>query len=240
MKNIYAFYSDEKYKNLNSTAKIVYTLIYNQYTLSLKNAKKGFEDDKGVFCFLAQKKIADMLGKSDRTIRRAFKQLKEAGLINVVELGCKKVAKIYVNVASKKTNAQPIEINNAEVKTTFEEVYGETANNKEAKALNELADKNETKDLVEAINRSKDVKFKSARIKYIKKTLVSVIEEKHKQEFTPNKLPKKIIRKELVPDWLNKEIQTNVDRKYTSEELNKIERMKNLQAQILGNKLFAD
>ena len=182
MQNMYAFYSDEQYKNLTSTAKSVYTLVYNQYTLSLKNVKKGFKDDKGVFCFLAQKKIADMLGKSDRTIRRAFKELKEAGLIDVVALGCKKVAKIYVNVASKKPKAKPVEINNTEVKAAFEEVYGETANNKEAKALNELADKNEVTDLVDAIKRSKDVKFKSARISYIKKALVTILKEKNNTE----------------------------------------------------------
>lgn len=202
MKNIYAFYTDEKYKNLTPTAKSVYTLIYNQYTLSLKNINKGFKDENGVFCFLSQKKIADMLGKTDRTIRRAFSQLKEVGLINVIERGCRKLAKIYVNTISKATKKAPVKIEAVEVKEAFEETFGEKANSSEAKALNDLTKSNKIEDLVEAIKRSKEVIYKNARIKYIKKALVTVIEENKNPIPAKSSQSKRVIRQEKVPSWL--------------------------------------
>lgn len=197
MSNIYKIYTDERYNDLSFLSKSVYTLIYNQYTLSLSN---GWRDERGVFCYFAQKELAKIFKKSERTIRRAIKELKDADLITVIERGCKKLAKIYVICDETKTI--PVEIENSEVKTTFEKVYGNIANKKEALALNDLAKKYEIKDLVEAIKRSKEVKFKAARIKYIQKTLASVVEEKNKQEFKVSKLSKKVIRKELTPDWL--------------------------------------
>ena len=197
MSNIYKIYTDEKYNDLSFLSKSVYTLIYNQYTLSLSN---GWRDEIGVFCYFAQKDLAKIFKKSERTIRRAIKELKDADLISVVERGCKKLAKIYV--VSDKTRNNKVEIENNEVKEAFEKVYRSSANKKESISLNELSKKYEIRDLVEAIKRSKEVKFKQARIKYIKKTLASVIEEKNKQEFKVNKLSKKVIRKELIPDWL--------------------------------------
>ena len=244
MSKIYEIYTKEKYSHLSPLAKSVYTLIHERYTLSLKN--NDFKDELGVFCCFAQKDLATILNKTDRTIRTAIKALKEVGLITIVERGCKKLAKIYLSGFGKKQ--EPVEIENIEVKQAFEDTFNEKANNKEAKALNELSKDNETNDIVEAIKKSSGVEYKGARIKYINKALETVIKEKKEPKIPKLSMPKRVIRQEQVPDWLqvnndgwnkiHKQEQQSVENKstLTDEDLAIIERMKQLQAQLLGGK----
>lgn len=245
MKNLSAIYSNEQYKSLNATARDVFFLIYNQFTLSKKSVSEGkinWKDDNGVFCYLGQKEIADILGKTDRTVRRAIEALKKANLITVIERGARRKAKLYVHEIVKAVKQAPVEIEDQQVKETFEETFGECANNSEAKSLNNLLKENEVEHLIEAVKRSKGVEKKRARIKYITKVLNSVIEEANKpKEVTAPAKYTKVIRKEMTPSWLkaNNEAWKNVYNQETKnsnsldEDLRKIERMKFLQKQLL-------
>lgn len=237
MLNFKQLYSNESFKKLTSTEKEVYRILYDQYTLSLHSVNKGnisFKDEEGVFCYFGQKALAELIGVTDRTIRRIFKRLKELSFINVVERGCRRHAKIYVNAITKAKAKSPVAIESAELKEAFETTFGESANNSEAKTLNEMAKSNKIECLVEAVKRSKDVQNKRARIKYITKVLVSVLEEADKPKPTKFNKIKKVIREEMVPEWLNKNQSSRSVEEYTSEDLAKIERMKVLQQQILA------
>ncbi len=220
MKNLSAIYTNKAYKTLNPTARDVFFLIYNQFTLSKKSVSEGktnWKDDNGVFCYLGQKEIAAILGKTDRTVRRAIEALKEAKLITVIERGARKKAKLYVHEIVKSAKPKTVEIKDEQIKTAFEKTFGEKANNLEAKALNELSKDNKTDDLVEAINRSKDVQYKRARIKYIKLTLTTVIEEKSNPK-PQMKKPKRVIREEQVPEWLKPGYEKPVQKEMTELE----------------------
>lgn len=210
MRNLSAIYSNEEYKNLNATARDVFFLIYNQFTLSKKNVSKGnlsWKDDNGVFCYLGQKEIAAILGKADRTVRRAVEALKEAKLITVIERGARRKAKLYIHEVVNTAKNTPVEIEDEQVKRSFEETFGECANNSEAKALNDLSKSNKIEYLAEAIKRSKAVENKKARIKYIARVLASVIEDANKPKIIKPAKSKKIIREEQKPNWLEDQLK---------------------------------
>lgn len=194
------FYETKEYRSLNITARDVYFLIFNQFKLSKKNnAKTGeWQDEIGIYCYLSQKKIAEKLGKSERTIRSAIKKLKEVNFITVVEQGCQRLAKIYVHHIGDKFTVKPPVVDNEEVKDAFENNFNEKINHKEAKGLNALLKKYDIESVINAIKKSVNVRFKKARISYITKVIQSSTKMNNKGDFSG-----KIIRTELVPDWLN-------------------------------------
>lgn len=248
MRNLSAIYSNEQYKSLNATARDVFFLIYNQFTLSKKSVsegKTGWRDDNGIFCYLGQKEIANILGKTDRTVRRAIEALKKAKLITVIERGAKRKAKLYVHEIVKAVKSTPVEIENQQVKEVFEETFGECANNSEAKALNNMAKSTNVESLVEAIQRSKSVEKKKSRISYITKALNSVIKDQDKPEVVKQTKYKKVIRKEQKPNWLKEQSKhgdgwdeahqkESINKEKTRDDLSKIEYMEKLHQQILS------
>lgn len=244
MRNLSAIYSNEQYKSLNATARDVFFLIYNQYTLSKKSVSKGktnWRDDNGVFCYLGQKEIADILGKTDRTVRRAIEALKKAKLITVIERGAKRKAKLYVHEIVKAVKSAPVEIEDQQVKEAFEETFGEIANKAEATALNNMLKTNNVEHVVEAIKSSKGVEWKRARISYITRALNTVIEKSNKPKMVAPAKYTKVIRREMTPAWLkaNNESWKKIYKQETKKsslsdkDLEKIERMKVLQKQLL-------
>lgn len=217
-----------EYKSLNLTTRDVYELIYKSFLASAINCEKGNEDWKdelGVFCRYNQSLIAQKLNKSLRTINYAIKKLKELGLIHVVEVGKRQTAKIYVKpIKLEIYDYKEVEIEKEEVKQVFEETFNETANYKESQALNNMIKRYSLDDLVTAIKKSVNVKFKKARINYIEKTIESLNNQK--------KSTKKEIRKEMTPDWLNKndEIKPKIIYELTDERRNLISQIKDLNA----------
>ena len=72
---------NKKYKdNLNSDSKILYGFLLNRLTLSAKN---NWADEKGnVFLIFTRKEVQELLGLSDKTVTKAFKQLKNCKLLS--------------------------------------------------------------------------------------------------------------------------------------------------------------
>ncbi len=86
---------NKKYKdNLNSDSKILYGFLLNRLTLSAKN---NWADEKGnVFLIFTRKEVQELLGLSDKTVTKAFKQLKNCKLIYEKKQGANKPNLIYV------------------------------------------------------------------------------------------------------------------------------------------------
>ena len=86
---------NQKYKdNLNSDSKILYGFLLNRLTLSAKN---NWADEKGnVFLIFTRKEVQELLGLSDKTVTKAFKQLKDCKLIYEKKQGANKPNLIYV------------------------------------------------------------------------------------------------------------------------------------------------
>lgn len=187
-----------EFKSLNSTTQQIYELIYRSFLSSLINSQNcdDWRDEIGVYCRYNQSLLAKKVDKSLRTVSYAFKKLKDMKLIHVVELGKRQTAKIYVKPICDNLEFNEIKIENNEVKEAFEATFNENANYKEAKELNKMLNIYSLSDLVLAIKKSVNVKFKKARISYITKTIKSLKNQS-------NVSHQRIKRKELVPDWLN-------------------------------------
>ena len=86
---------NKKYKDkLNSDSKILYGFLLNRLTLSAKN--NWIDEDEKVFLIFTRKEVQERLNLSDKTVTKAFNQLKECKLINEKKQGANKLNLIYV------------------------------------------------------------------------------------------------------------------------------------------------
>lgn len=86
---------NKKYKdNLNSDSKILYGFLLNRLTLSAKN--NWIDEDGNVFLIFTRKEVQERLDLSDKTVTKAFKQLKDCKLIHEKRQGANKPNLIYV------------------------------------------------------------------------------------------------------------------------------------------------
>lgn len=228
-KEIKSFFESQEYKSLNLTTRDVYELIYKSFLASVINFEKGnddWKDDLGIFCRYNQNLIAKKLNKSLRTISNSVKKLKDLKLIHVVEVGKRQTAKIYVKPLSV-TNIEyeEVKIENAELNDAFQQTFNEEANYKEAHALNNMINLYALADLIVAIRKSVNVKFKKARISYITKTIKS-LKNKSNVSHPPIK------RREIAPDWLNKTEENDkkepIYYKLTDERINLIAKIQDM------------
>ena len=82
-----------KYKHLSSDSKLLYGFILDRFTLSIKN---NWQDENGnVYLIFTRKDIQKLLGLSDKTVTKAFKELAECNLIYEKKQGRNKPNLIY-------------------------------------------------------------------------------------------------------------------------------------------------
>ena len=83
------------YKHLNSDSKIIYGFLLDRLSLSIKN---NWIDEKtsNVYLIFARKKIQELLHLSDKTVTKAFKELKACELIYEKRQQCSKPNIIYI------------------------------------------------------------------------------------------------------------------------------------------------
>ena len=98
-----ALICEDMYKVLSDSDKILYTILKNQESLSIKNAQNGnmkYVDSNGyIFIEISQAKLCKLLNKSEPTIRKSLNSLAKVGLIERVSSGYQKCDKIYVGNA---------------------------------------------------------------------------------------------------------------------------------------------
>ena len=88
--------AEGNFKKLSPQAKLLYMVIIDREELSLKNAE-NFTDKEGyLFQYFDQVKAGELLGLSKNAIIKAFKDLQEYKLIEVVRQGQGKPNRLYV------------------------------------------------------------------------------------------------------------------------------------------------
>ena len=89
-----AFYSNPKYIEMSSAAKLAYARLYDRLSLSQKN---GWINANGeVYLNFKRKKLAEALGVGNKKATDIFKELVEKGLIMDVRVGQGKPNRIYI------------------------------------------------------------------------------------------------------------------------------------------------
>lgn len=86
---------NKKYKgNIKSEGKLLYGFLLNRLSLSTKN---NWVDENGdIFLIFTRKDVQEMLDLSDKTVTKAFKQLRDCKLIHEKRQGANKPNLIYV------------------------------------------------------------------------------------------------------------------------------------------------
>ena len=88
--------AESKLKKLSPSAKLLYMVIRDREELSLKNAKDFTDKDGYLFQYFDQVKAGELLGLSKNAIIKAFKDLQDYKLIEVVRQGQGKPNRLYV------------------------------------------------------------------------------------------------------------------------------------------------
>ena len=188
------------------------------------------ENDRG-FCFKKNAPFCAEYGVTERTIQRWLKKLSDLGLIKI-EIIKNKYRRIFATQMSDKCRPN-VGVNNKLLTNKFnKEIKDDT------QIIEELKNQHGN-DLIEAALKVATKKSKWNHIAYLKTMLENGFEPKAKK--STFKQPKKVIRKEMIPNWLQKndngtlEQVQPTERTLSSEDLAKIERMKQLQEQILNS-----
>ena len=74
------FFNKNYRDKLNSDSKILYGFLLNRLTLSAKN--NWIDENGNVFLIFTRKEVQERLDLSDKTVTKAFKQLKDCKLIH--------------------------------------------------------------------------------------------------------------------------------------------------------------
>ena len=80
--------------NLNSDSKILYGFLLDRLSLSQKN--HWFDENKRVYLIFTREEVQNKLNLSDKTVTKAFKQLKNVYLVEEKRQGLGKPNLIYV------------------------------------------------------------------------------------------------------------------------------------------------
>ena len=186
------------------------------------------ENDRG-FCFKKNARFCEEYDVTERTIQRWLKKLSDLKLIKI-EIIKNKYRRIFATEMSDKCRPN-VGVNNKLLTNKF---------NKEIKDDSQIIEelKNEHgNDLIEAALKVATKKSKWNHIAYLQTMLQNGF--KPKAQKPAFKRAQKVIRKEMVPDWLKPNHNGTLEqvqqtkRPLTSDDLATIERMKQLQEQIL-------
>lgn len=111
---------EEEYKEMSLRAKIIYMLVFDRRSLSIKN---NWHDTNGdVFIYFTNQQLIDLLGCTEKTIISAKKELEEFGLIREERQGISKPNRIYIFAPSKNYNPELEKLQYGTVKNTVQEL----------------------------------------------------------------------------------------------------------------------
>lgn len=88
-------FENPEYDNLSNEAKLLYSLILDRMTLSLKNKTSWIDENGNVYCYYANQAAQEVLKRSERIIIKLKKELHQAGLLLEERQGLNKPNKLY-------------------------------------------------------------------------------------------------------------------------------------------------
>ena len=103
------FLFEGEFKALSNNARVLYTLLRDRHDLSLQN--HWVNEKNEVYLIFTRKNMEEMLGLSDKTVKKAVDELKDFGLIEEEHMGLNKPNRIYltsVNVENTGFGETPI------------------------------------------------------------------------------------------------------------------------------------
>ena len=121
---------EEPYKNLGDKAKLMYMLLFDRRTLSIKN--KWYDNDGQIYMYFTNEQFMRELNCSEKTIIKAKKELSQIGLLKEIRQGINKPNRLYINGAVESTGQELKKVQHGAVESTVQElekVQGINTNN---------------------------------------------------------------------------------------------------------------
>ena len=121
---------EEPYKNLGDKAKLMYMLLFDRRTLSIKN--KWYYDDGQIYMYFTIEQFMQELNCSNKAVVKAKKELVEVGLLEEVRQGVNKPNRLYINGSVESTRQEVNKVHAGSVESTRQEVnkvHGINTNN---------------------------------------------------------------------------------------------------------------
>ena len=154
--------AESKLKKLSPSAKLLYMVIRDREELSLKNAKDFTDKDGYLFQYFDQVKAGELLGLSKNAIIKAFKDLQDYKLIEVVRQGQGKPNRLYVlDYEASEDTLKELSYENKKASTVPPVKAEDLKNDFDNKSIpqNKKKDtdknkKNKESEIIEAINNS--------------------------------------------------------------------------------------
>ena len=121
---------EEPYKNLGDKAKLMYMLLFDRRTLSIKN--KWYDDDGQIYMYFTIEQFMQELNCSNKAVVKAKKELVQVGLLEEVRQGVNKPNRLYINGSVESTRQEVNKVHAGSVESTRQEVnkvHGINTNN---------------------------------------------------------------------------------------------------------------
>ena len=96
---------EKPYKNLGDKAKLMYMLLFDRRTLSIKH--KWYDDNGQIYMYFTNKQFMDELSCSEPAIIKAKKELTKFGLLKEVRQGVNRPNRLYIN-GTKESSVQEL------------------------------------------------------------------------------------------------------------------------------------
>ena len=145
---------DEPYKGLGDKAKLMYMLLFDRRTLSIKN--KWYDDDGKIYMYFTNEQFMRELNCSEPAVIKAKKELTKVWLLKEVRQGVNKPNRLYIN-GTKETLGQDLK----KVKLGTKETLGQDL--KKVKGINTNISRlsNQQQGEVDEIRKSYDMFFEA-------------------------------------------------------------------------------
>lgn len=121
---------EEPYKNLGDKAKMMYMLLFDRRTLSIKN--KWYDEDGRIYMIFTIEQFMQELNCSNKAVVKAKKELVEVGLLEEVRQGMNKPNRLYISGSVESTRPEVNKVHAGSVESTrleVNKVHGINTNN---------------------------------------------------------------------------------------------------------------
>lgn len=121
---------EEPYKGLGDKAKMMYMLLFDRRSLSLKN--KWYDEDGKIYMYFTNEQFMQELNCSEKSVIRAKKELANIGLLKEVRQGVNKPNRLYINGTVESTGQDLKKVQHGPVGSTgqdLKKVQGINTNN---------------------------------------------------------------------------------------------------------------
>lgn len=91
----YALFDNPYYSNVSNEAKLLYGLVIDRISLSIKNKEDWVDENNEVYCYYTNEAMQKILSRSKPFVIKLKKELHQAGLLLEVQQGMNKPNRIY-------------------------------------------------------------------------------------------------------------------------------------------------